>query len=382
MTSVVTGALIVGGAGLAGSAISAGASVYGANQAADAATDARHALNDPFGAPFDPRNDPLTSQLSYEDALNLGYFRPDTLNAASPIDTVGATYAKGGTGVKSGFAEAITKAAKEFRKAVDAGVAAGETDAQIGRRIKRLENNKFSPSAGPYAYGMSMFLKAAGKAGFASRRHLIEAQRAFITSTAARTANGQAVAGQVAAGRDDARLGIADLQSNFITPTRASIEAETGQQQAIFNKMLMEQGNAGGFNPAPNILLSRNSALQNALTLLGGQQNLQTNALNSLQTSLLEPQRTAQGTLGVSTGANISAGQIASQQTLELQRLANQNALDAARAKGAGTTGAANSLNSGIQLLAQLNALNGGNQAGATKTTTDNGWQFTTGTGQ
>jgi hypothetical protein len=221
--------------------------------------------------------------------------------------------------------------------------------------------------------GANVLQRLASTSGYESLQDLIQAQLDFDSQIEGRVNDANSASQAAATGRNDALRRIAELQSGFVSPTEDQINARSSEIENILraqiarefddrDKAALYQANAYGINPAGQMgrlgegraianLAAGPDALARTLQLLGGEQGLQTNAINTLQGSINAQDQLPLALLGIQSNNNVSLSNIASNQALQLAQIQSQQN----QILGNGITGLANQLGAIPGLLSERN---------------------------
>jgi hypothetical protein len=352
---------------LASGALTGGGNYLGAKQAASAQPQTK---NLPASVAYDPTRDAVLSAISAEGLLSLGYPIDGVLRQSSPLAALQNSLSANAAGMRQQDLTALQRAMVQIGAVIDQGYEAGLSPDQIAANLSQYSwtqtdgRGRLKQQPGRDVRAIN-FALAAG--GYGSIQDLVAAEVQFRQQMEPLVARSRELQGVVQAGRDAALRGVSQLQQDFPITTESEIKRVTGDVRGRLVRDITEDvlqaANVGRFNPAAalgrgleNVDLN---ALNVAINLLGGRQQLGERGLTALQESLAQPTRTAQGTSQIRTGGAVSASQIAADQARALAGIGAQSDSDAANLRGTATSGLFGGIGQGLSDFALLRALGG-----------------------
>jgi hypothetical protein len=350
---------------VAASALSAGSSIMGSRTAAKAA----QTKNTPV-AGIDPYRDPSLNAAQILGMLAAGLPIDSVVSRASPLMQLQNALSQPNAGT------ADNRRAQKTSQAV----------AFLANEIGALEfgskdMNQVMDAVNRFGYFPAL-TQAAGLSGYMSIQDLIAQEINFRKSANQLKSLSMQTAPAITKGRTDAQLGVAELQgllpqltqriTDYKLPgiSEADILRKSEAERQRNREAIMHAANVGGFNPAAGLAeVERDpNPLANAIALMQAVQGLGVTDLNaiiagneaargnfdSLYKSIYGPIESLNQTAGTALNAATGNASIAAQQAATAASLSESRGVSA----GNGIAGAGQSLGSGLQSLAFLDALN------------------------
>jgi hypothetical protein len=219
----------------------------------------------------------------------------------------------------------------------------GLTKKQFDKNVAALNTNGLNKKGEV----LKPLQRAAAAAGYESYADFSAAQEQYTTQSAAMQERYAGIANEVQTGRLSAMEAISRIQQDFVAPSQQDIrdmeQRVIDQRMADINQVTdearesaLQQANVLGYNPARTVGdveqrrlnqiydVQQSDGLERALALLGGQQNLQSSAMQNLGASLAGPLAQATQSGGLYSQGVAQMGDMALRQALATNELTSQ----------------------------------------------------------
>lgn len=298
--------------------------------------------SNPLMSGFDPRADPLLALLTASASAGLG-FAPDQnlILAASPLNRMENSLVAGLSGKNN--KENLGRL-NQMMQAVNAALASGDVtsaESQLNSFFYTMKGKKKK----------NILTSALTSAGFNDLGSLLSAEQDYRTRSAQYTDMLSQQAAPRAAARTAAEQSINKILTDYPAYGASDLDQAIADAMKPLNAQTLEQANYLGYNPATNVALTQQQGIRDALSILGGRQGLANTALAGLQTELGAQNTAASGASAQAQTSLLQNANLASQQAMALNQIAQQSNLYGASAFGGGVAAGVNQLGSTLSGL-------------------------------
>ena len=268
------------------------------------------------GTGFDPDSDSVQSQLEILSLISLGASAEQIIPQGAPSKLLLNAIGTGAAGdIRQEGQGIVAQVVGRIDALVNEGLRQGLSPDQI------IANVNADPVVRFHGPGF-IIQQPLAVTGFGTIDDLVRAEVSFTQNRNVQVERLNALIPEIQAGQEAALTGASQILQNFIVPTQENIDQLSQSFSEDIKRQRLITANVGGF-PADLRNIGREGQ-QQAIDLLTGEQNLQTNALNVFQAGFFNPIQSALNVSQVGQAAQLTGAQLTSAQAIALSNQTDQ----------------------------------------------------------